>query len=120
MNEPEYLQVKEKLERFRMRNEELAHLVEKRIEEQVQKFFSSCECVNETDDYKIMKVYDNDVNDLGKWYELTQTREWDDGIIGGGDLRNFKVKRKSKIELSHVKSEKNIRSLRLMNSASGR
>ena len=49
-------------------------------------------------------MYDNDVKDLGKWYELTQAREWDDEMTAGGDFRNFKVKRRSKIELSHVKS----------------
>lgn len=28
-------------------------------------------------------------------YELTQVREWDEGIIDGGELRNFKVKKRS-------------------------
>lgn len=50
-----------------------------------------------------MKVYDSDVKDLGKWYELTQAREWDDTIISG-EFRNFKVKRRSRPELSHVRS----------------
>ncbi len=52
-----------------------------------------------------MKVYDSDVKDVGKCYELTQIREWDDTILGKGEFRNFKVKKRStKPELSHVKS----------------
>ena len=103
-----------------MRNEELTHLMERKIQEQVDKFFASCDCVEETDDYKVLKVYDNDVKDLGKCYELTQTREWDDGMMGNGDARNFKVKRRSRMDMSCVKSDKELRSLRLLKSATGK
>jgi hypothetical protein len=94
--------------------------MERKIQEQVDKFFESCDCVEETNDYKVLKVYDNEVKDLGKWYELTQTREWDDGMIGKGDVRNFKVKRRSRMDMSDVKSDKELRSLRLLKSATGK
>lgn len=67
----------------------------------------------------MLKVYDTDVKDVGRWYELTQTREWEEGLMGS-EARNMKMKRKSRMDMSNLKSDKELRSLRLLKSATAK
>jgi hypothetical protein len=53
----------------------------------------------------VLKVYESDVKDVGEWYELSQTREWDNGGMGN-EGSNAKMKRKSMMDVSNVKTGK--------------
>lgn len=80
-------------------------------------FISSCECLEENDEFKVIKVYDSDVRDLGRWYELTQIDEWNDDMSRGrrsfGDVR---PKGRGRAQSSHTGGEKDIKCLRLLRS----
>lgn len=53
--------MKEELERYRMREEELPYLIERKIQEALEEFLSQGELVEENSSYKIIKLYKGSV-----------------------------------------------------------
>lgn len=62
-------------------------------------------------------MYDSDVRDLGRWYELSQMGEWNDDMNRGrGSFGNSKLRGRARPQSSQAVSDKDIKSLRLLRS----
>ena len=56
-DDPQFLKMKEELERYRMREEQINSLVEKKIQEALDDFLDRGEVIEQNNRYKIVKIY---------------------------------------------------------------
>ena len=64
--EPEYMNLQRKIEQFRMRDEEIVHQLQRKVDEEVKRLLSEGEKVEDKGDYYMMKVARSKIDNYGR------------------------------------------------------